>query len=204
MYEELKGLKVFSKKLGRELTVASDGGAILLEDPGKRLFTALAWQDQGWSNTGDNWIDKGWANSGRWIDSGWSNSHTWTDGGWNNSDHWTDGGWSNDGGGCYVSTACIEQMGLDDNCEELQILRKYRDILVEQDEGFREEVLDYYRKAPVLVQKILRCSDREEILTGLYKDLVQKCVSLLKAGEYDKAKQHYVNTYHSLLGQFGC
>lgn len=117
---------------------------------------AFAWQDNGWSNTSDNWIDNGWANSsgwgnGRWVDNGWSNSSnggSWTDSGWSNSSNggsWTDNGWNNSGSGCYVTTACVEYMGLADDCDEMETLRHYRDVLVEQDEEFREQVLDYYR-----------------------------------------------------------
>lgn len=213
-FEELSGLKVFSKKLNGNLSVAVCDGAISL-NPGKQQPFAFAWQDNGWSNTSDNWIDNGWANSGgwgngRWVDNGWSNSSnggSWTDSGWSNSSNggsWTDNGWNNSGSGCYVTTACVEYMGLADDCDEMETLRHYRDVLVEQDEAFREQVLDYYRKAPVIVQKMMQSENKDEQLKSLYKNLVQKCVSLLKAGRFEEAKQHYINVYHNLLTQYAC
>lgn len=210
-FEELSGLKVFSKKLNGDLNVAVSNGAISI-DPGKHQSFAFAWQDNGWSNTSDNWIDNGWANSGswgngRWIDNGWNNSDSWSDSGWSNSSNggsWTDSGWNNSGSGCYITTACVEYMGLADDCDEMETLRHYRDVLVEQDENFREQVLDYYRKAPVIVQKIMQSKTKNEQLKFLYENLVQKCVSLLKAGQFEEAKQHYVNVYHALLTKYSC
>lgn len=32
-----------------------------------------------------------------------------------------------DDGGCYLTSATVEYMGLEDNCYQLSILRKYRD-----------------------------------------------------------------------------
>lgn len=182
---ELSGLKVFSQKLNATLNVAVCDGAII-HNHGNQPF-AFAWQDNGWCNTGDNWIDNGWTNSGGW-----------------GSGNWVDNGWNNSGSGCYITTACVEYMGLADDCDEMETLRHYRDILVEQDEEFRQQVLDYYRKAPVIVQKIMQSKNKDEQLKHLYKDLVQKCVFMLKSGKFEEAKQHYINVYHDLLIQYAC
>lgn len=215
-YENLKGLKVFSKKINGDIDIAVCNGAICLRPEKLNVPFAFAWQDNGWSNSSDNWIDNGWANASgwgnRWIDNGWANASGWGDGrwvdnSWSNSSSggsWTDNGWNNDGSGCYVTTACVEHMGLQDNCEELEILRYYRDVLVEQDENFRKEVLDYYRKAPIIVQKILQSPNKDNQLSHLYKDLVQKCVFLLKEGHLQEAKDHYMSVYHRLLEQYNC
>jgi hypothetical protein len=77
-------------------------------------------------------------------------------------------------------------------------------MLVEKDENFRTEVLDYYRKAPVIVQKIMQSNEKNEELDSLYRNLVQKCVSLLKEEKYEEEKQHYVNVYRSLLEKYNC
>ena len=65
------------------------------------------------------------------------------------------GGDSGGGGtGCFITTACVEHQGLPDDCAELQTLRKYRDVLVQEDDDFRSKVLEYYRKAPLIIQEI--------------------------------------------------
>lgn len=216
IYDELKGLNVFSKKANGDLNICVSNGAICIGGAdGVINKTRFAWQDNGWSNTSDNWIDNGWANSGgwgngRWVDNGWSNSSNggrWQDSGWSNSSnggHWTDQGWNNSGSGCYVTTACVDHVGLADDCEEMEILRHFRDLLVEQDEEFREAVLEYYRKAPIIVQKINDSETKDEELEYLYVNLVQKCVELLKEERYDEAKEHYVNVFHELLDKYNC
>lgn len=217
-YEELKGIKVFSKRLNQDIDIDISNGAISIRNIDSiNSLANLFWTDNGWSNTSDNWIDNGWTNSGgwgngRWMDNGWANSGgwgngDWIDSGWSNSSNggsWVDSGWNNSGSGCYVTTACVEYMGLDDNCDELETLRYYRDILVEKDENFRNEVLDYYRKAPVIVQKIMQSSEKEECLEDLYKQLVQKCVSLLKEERFEEAKKHYMEVYRKLLKKYNC
>ena len=216
IYDELKGLNVFSKKANGNLDVCVSNGAICIGGAESAIKkTRFAWQDNGWSNTSDNWIDNGWANSGgwgngRWVDNGWSNSSNggrWQDSGWSNSSnggHWTDQGWNNSGSGCYVTTACVDHIGLADDCEEMEILRHFRDLLVEQDEEFRDAVLEYYRKAPVIVQKINDSETKDEELEYLYVNLVQKCVKLLKEECYDEAKEHYINVFHELLDKYNC
>ena len=182
IYDELKGLNVFSKKANGDLNICVSNGAICIGGAdGVINKTRFAWQDNGWSNTSDNWIDNGWANSGgwgngRWVDNGWSNSSNggrWQDSGWSNSSnggHWTDQGWNNSGSGCYVTTACVDHVGLADDCEE----------------------------------KINDSETKDEELEYLYVNLVQKCVELLKEERYDEAKEHYVNVFHELLDKYNC
>ena len=144
MKEELKTLKVFSKKLDKIIDVIS------IDDKLTPLVEGT-WMDGGWSNArGLGWADGGWSNArDSWLDNGWNNARgsSWMDGGWNNfrGDSWTDNGWNNSRGvwnnsyetgntddihSCFITTAAVSHMGLKDDCEELTLLRKYRDKLV--------------------------------------------------------------------------
>ncbi len=60
--------------------------------------------------------------------------------------------------GCFVSTLVFNYLGKDDNCQELNTLRKFRDeYLLASSEG-RVMVESYYRLAPSLMIIIcLRC-----------------------------------------------
>lgn len=202
--ELLKGLRVFSSKMGEAMEVCVCGGGIMPEKIRQCDFLEMNWSDNGWSNSSDSWMDNGWNNSSdRWTDGGWSNSGgRWIDKGWSNQSEWSDNGWNNDGSGCYITTACVEYMGLPDNCDELETLRHYRDILVEKDEDFRGAVLEYYRKAPVIVQKIMESGQKEEVLSYLYESLVRKSVDLLKSGQIEEAKEHYLTVYRQLEMQY--
>ncbi|MDO4340835.1 MAG: hypothetical protein Q4C91_22600 [Eubacteriales bacterium] len=206
-------LSVFSKKLGRTIDVGFGEKGILVTPEGVTL------KDSGivfaWNNSSGSWVDKGWNNSsGSWIDKGWNNSSGgWMDKGWNNSSgRWSDKGWSNStgnwgdagggGGGCFITTACVEHKGLSDDCAELQILRKYRDTLVQEDEVFRGKVLEYYRKAPLIIQRIENDSECGMVYDDLYRDMIQPCVALLEAGKVDEAKSLYLDYYERLAEKY--
>lgn len=162
-----------------------------------------SWLDKGWNNSSGSWQDKGWNNSsGSWIDKGWNNSSgSWQDKGWSNSSgNWGDSGGS--GGGCYITTACVTFKGLDDNCHELKILRRYRDQLIQEDDNFRAKVLEYYRKAPLIVQHIELDTEKDKVLESLYQNMILPCVSLLENGQAEEAKALYLESYEDLSKRY--
>lgn len=205
-------LNVFSEKLGEAMEVVFNLDGVLVTPEGISMDGSAAvfawnnssgsWLDRGWNNSSGSWQDRGWCNSsGSWIDKGWSNSSgRWSDKGWSNtSGSWGDAG---GGGGCYITTACVEHKGLDDNCHELKVLREYRDRLVEEDEEFRLKVLEYYRKAPLIVQEINQDEGKDDILEELYDSMIVRCVSLLEEGRTEEAKTVYLDSYESLAERF--
>lgn len=130
-------------------------------------------------------IDLDWSN---WINRGWHNIITWQDQ-WNNV-------WSNM---CYITTACVEHEGLPDNCDELQTMRQFRDTEIEKDDAFRQLVLEYYRNAPKIVEKINDQKDKDEILDHLYQDMIRPCVAYYKSGDTEKCRELYTRYYHNLV-----
>ena len=199
--EGIKKLRVFSKKLDSIVDVFSSEN---------RLVPAMAnasWLDNGWNNSVSNWTNSGWNNSvSGWVNSGWNNSVSgWVNSGWSNSaSGWTNSGWSNsgDGGGCYITTATVEHIGLADDCEELNMLRMYRDKLVEDDPEFKEVVLEYYKIAPQIVEKISSSPDKDDALNGIYLDMVLPVFNLLRNGQVEEAKEHYIKAYNDLKEKY--
>ena len=106
--------------------------------------------------------------------------------------------YSNDSGGCYISTACIQEMHFSDDCFELMILRKYRDQLVQADEEIRCAVQDYYNKAPSIVSKINENPNRKTIYNYIYKELVVASISYLIKGDYKNAVNQYRKVFEQL------
>ncbi len=99
---------------------------------------------------------------------------------------------SGSGGGCYLTTACINARDLPDNCLELNVLRNFRDrILLQNSEG-RKAVKEYYQIAPEIVQSINERSDSLEIWNSVYQDIT-KAVQLVLSGNFDGAFEHYKN-----------
>ena len=72
---------------------------------------------------------------------------------------------SSSGSGCYLTTACMTylQENFDDNCNELMILRWFRDNFVN-----KEDILHYYNIAPEIVEKINANPESEKIYNWIY------------------------------------
>lgn len=93
--------------------------------------------------------------------------------------------------GCFLTSACTKARGLADDCEELTILRQFRDRhLLATPEG-RELVADYYRIAPPICQAIEMLPDAVEVYEYLYRELVQPTVALVKKHDHAAARDLY-------------
>lgn len=104
-------------------------------------------------------------------------------------------------GCCYITTACVEQRGLADDCEELTVLRQFRDnYLIKKANGRRLLEL-YYKHSPQIVAAIHNRDDEDEILERLYR-IIQACVEAIKAGDNEFAFQTYCRMVIELKDEF--
>ena len=62
----------------------------------------------------------------------------------------------------------------------------------------REMILEYYRKAPLIVKAIDASNDKAAIYSDLYVNLVEKCVSLAEEDKMDEAVCTYIDVYKKL------
>lgn len=163
-----------------------------------------SWVDGGWNNYYGSWVDKGWNNYyGSWVDQGWNNYYgSWSDKGWNNYyGSWGDSG-NNSSGGCFLTTACVKYKQLPDDCYELQVLRAVRDTIVEWDDANREMVLEYYRIAPQIVEKIESSGNSGKVWEDLYNNLIIPCVNFYEKQQIQEAVNLYVSTVTALKKQY--
>ena len=93
-------------------------------------------------------------------------------------------------GGCYLTSACMMYMQekFDDNCEELTILRWFRNNFVS-----KEDIDHYYKIAPIIVDAIDKY---------IYYNVVEVCVRAIKKGEYQLAYERYKRSVLILEEQF--
>lgn len=102
-------------------------------------------------------------------------------------------------GGCYLTSACMRHMqeNFDDNCEELTILRWFRDKFVS-----KEDIDHYYKTAPVIVEAIDEREDNDKIYDYIYESVVSACVNAIKNEDYDFAYSRYKSSILSLEKEF--
>lgn len=105
---------------------------------------------------------------------------------------------SSSDGGCYLTSACTQARGLPDDCEELTVLRTFRDTYVRALPEGEADIRRYYAVAPQIVNAIERKCDASEAFDRIYRELVQPCVQLIQDGKNEDAYQLY-KTYSLTL-----
>ena len=91
---------------------------------------------------------------------------------------------------CYITTACTVANGLPDDCEELTVLRDFRDTYLLQKPNGKRLIEIYYEHSPYIVHCIRQCEDEEEILRILY-GIIKRCVQAIKRGNMEFAYHTY-------------
>ena len=83
---------------------------------------------------------------------------------------------------CFLTTACVEHAGLDDDCFELRTLRSFRDTVLVEMPGGRKDIPRYYDEAPVLVRRLKASPRRDLELSRLYICFILPSVLLARLG----------------------
>jgi len=91
---------------------------------------------------------------------------------------------------CFLTTACVQARGLPDGCEELTVLRRFRDGYVRSIDGGPALIAEYYDIAPGLVAAIEARSDRAAIFESIY-GVVRGCVDAIGEGDAEEALRRY-------------
>lgn len=106
-------------------------------------------------------------------------------------------------GFCYITTAICKSRGLPDHCQELTMLRRYRDTYLLATEAGRGLVEEYYDTAPALVQCVDMREDAAEIYERLYQKELTECLFLIRTGQNEMCKKRYVDMVEYLRKSYG-
>ena len=93
--------------------------------------------------------------------------------------------------GCFLTSACVQARGLPDDCEELTVLRRYRDGYLRHCPGGEEEIRQYYAIAPQIVEAVNARKDAAEIWARVYEEMVLPCVRMIQSGSMEDAFRLY-------------
>lgn len=105
--------------------------------------------------------------------------------------------------GCFITTAWVKYNNKTDSCNELQLLRQYRDNYVRNLPNGDFFINAYYHKSPLIVRHIenLQPELQEEIFEILSLKIEKAC-QLIRDGELQKAFELYFNTILELDKRF--
>lgn len=105
-------------------------------------------------------------------------------------------------GHCYLTTACVVAIGLDDESEELKVLRQFRDGYVLQLDGGQKIVEEYYNRAPALVSAITQSKNGHREFRRIYSEVIQPCVTLIQKQRFSEALEVYRIHFERLIERF--
>lgn len=92
---------------------------------------------------------------------------------------------------CFLTTACVNERNLPDNCYELETLRKLRDYHMLQNREGKHLVEEYKNIGPQLIRIINDCENRSDIYNYIYSHLIVPSLRLIEAGRNAEAVQYY-------------
>lgn len=105
-------------------------------------------------------------------------------------------------GGCFLTSACVEAKGLADDCQELTVLRRFRESYLRSIPEGQREIAEYYIVAPKIVAEIKKRADAIAIFDSIYEKLVKPCVDMIERGENEDAHKLYRETVKQLQTEY--
>jgi len=102
--------------------------------------------------------------------------------------------------GCFITTACCEVLGLDDDCFELCTLRRYRDEVLAKAPGGADAIARYYALAPEILARLRANSERpDRTLLSVYARFILPAALAAKLGLDASAYRLYVRMVDALM-----
>jgi hypothetical protein len=98
---------------------------------------------------------------------------------------------SNAGGGCYVTSAVCDTLGLPDDCYTLKVLRNFRDTYLMRSNVGRAFVEEYYATAPALCERMRNRADAREYVARLYERFILPALLAIEGADLARAFKIY-------------
>jgi len=105
-------------------------------------------------------------------------------------------------GGCYISSACFYSLGEDDNCYELQLLRKYRDGFLKKQSYGEDDINEYYKYTPQIVDAIDKDESREKIYIEIFNKYIEPCIKFIEGGRLKETYSLYKKMFYELKTKY--
>lgn len=110
---------------------------------------------------------------------------------------------SHSDGLCFITTAACQALNDTDDCEELMMLRKFRDTHLQSTSEGEAVVREYYRVGPLIVDCINKTDDPSLLYQNLWEKYIKPSCTAIQAEEWDEAKGIYIHMVKELCSQFG-
>lgn len=103
---------------------------------------------------------------------------------------------------CYITTAACQIRGMDDDCEELNILRRYRDNYMMTKQDGEKLIQEYYDIAPSIVKHINVRPDAKKIYDEIWDDYIAPCIADIREGKMEECLDLYILMVHRMKDRY--
>jgi hypothetical protein len=101
-------------------------------------------------------------------------------------------------GGCFLTTACVNYMGLPDNGEELNAMRWLRDEYMNI--YYKEEIAEYYEFAPLILKAIPKDS-YNSVMDEIF-ETVKQVQHFKSVNDFVSARKVYLELFYRLKNRY--
>lgn len=105
---------------------------------------------------------------------------------------------------CYITTAVCQSLHREDDCEELVLLRNYRDSYLMGLSNGQEVIREYYDVAPTIVKHINQRADSSQIYRNIYEHYLSRCIELIRQGKSEQCRKVYTAMVYDLEEKYFC
>ncbi len=95
--------------------------------------------------------------------------------------------------GCFITTAVCQTFGKPDDCYELTMFRRFRDMWLSKQPGGKSLISEYYAVAPAIVENIDGSADAEHVYQKIWELYLNPCLHYLENEQYEDCKNLYVD-----------
>lgn len=103
---------------------------------------------------------------------------------------------------CYVTTAVCLNLNKGENCEELRLIKEFRDGYLSSTKEGQALIEEYYDIAPTLVKRIAKDIEAQEKYVWLWNTYLAPCVAYIKSGQPESCKETYCNMMEELREEY--
>lgn len=103
---------------------------------------------------------------------------------------------------CFITTAIVDILGFADDCEALEILRWFREDVLQVLPEYRDILMKYDTVGPILASSLAHDENRVSIARTLYKVFIKGCVNYIQIGDFDRAIVLYKDMVESLINKY--
>lgn len=103
---------------------------------------------------------------------------------------------------CYVTTAVCRNLNKGEDCEELRLIKGFRDGYLSSTEEGQALIAEYYDIAPTLVKRIEKDAEAQAKYLWLWNTYLAPCVTYIKSGQEENCKVTYCSMMEELRAEY--